>query len=175
MHRKFILLILSAAIAIAGLSAPARADGNDAAKLFVGIAALALIGKALKDDDDDRLTVSRNTYRPRSYYTPHSNTVRPNVVRPNIVRPNIVHPKIVHPKPVPPRVSRYDLPRQCLRNYRVNHDNVRLLGAACLRKNYRQVNALPYACQLQISGRSGSQTGYEPVCLREHGYRIARW
>ena len=174
MHRKFILLILSAAIAIAGVSAPARADGNDAAKLFVGIAALALIGKALKDDDDRR-TVSRNTYSPHYYDTPHPNTVRPNIIRPNIIHPKVVHPKVVHPRPVPPRVSRYDLPGQCLRNYRVNHDNVRLLGAACLRKNYRQVNALPYACQLQISGRSGSQTGYEPACLRERGYRIARW
>ena len=155
MHRKFILLILSAAVAVAGFSAPARADGNDVAKIFAGIAALALIGKALDDDDDDRQTVTRNTYHTHTYNTPRSQTVRP--------------------KPVPPRVSRYDLPRNCLRDYRVNRDNVRLLGAACLRKNYRHTNALPYACQFQFSNRYGTHTGYEPVCLRERGYRITRY
>ncbi|MFD2857056.1 hypothetical protein ACFSZS_23125 [Seohaeicola zhoushanensis] len=55
MHRKFITLIVSAAVAVAGFSAPARADGDDIAKALIGFTALALIAKAI-DDKNDRAT-----------------------------------------------------------------------------------------------------------------------
>jgi len=45
MHRKFIALILATAMAITGLSAaPARADG-DTARIFAGLALLAIISE----------------------------------------------------------------------------------------------------------------------------------
>lgn len=154
MHRKFIFIIVSAAIAIAGFSAPVRADSGDIAKVFAGIAALALIGKALEDDKDQK-TVTRHTYHTHTYNTPRSQTIRP--------------------KPVPQRFSRYDLPGQCLRSYAVNRQHVRLFGAGCLRNNYGYSHALPYACQFQFSNRTGSHTGYEPKCLRERGYRVTRY
>ena len=52
MHRKFIAFIISTAVAVTALSAPARADTDDIARALVGIAALALIGKALSDNDN---------------------------------------------------------------------------------------------------------------------------
>jgi len=59
MHRKFIALILSTALAITGLSAvPARADG-DTARLLAGLAALAFIGTAVHKKRS-RPVVSRN-------------------------------------------------------------------------------------------------------------------
>lgn len=59
MHRKFIALILATGLAISGLAAaPARADG-DTARLFAGLAALALIGVAIQKQHKRR-AVTRN-------------------------------------------------------------------------------------------------------------------
>ncbi|GHG83794.1 hypothetical protein [Pseudodonghicola xiamenensis] len=57
MHRKFIALVSGLAVAVAltaASTAPARAD-NDAAKVLAGIAALAIIGAAI--DNNNRSTV----------------------------------------------------------------------------------------------------------------------
>jgi hypothetical protein len=148
MHRKFIALIISTAVAVTALSAPARADSDDIARALFGIAALALIGKALSDDDSNHQTAPQPIYRPV--------------------------PQPVRPRPLPPVVSRYDLPGYCLRSYQVNRDRIRLFGAGCLSRNYRYSASLPYACQFQFSEHGRSYTGYEPLCLRERGYRIAR-
>ena len=151
-HRRFIGMIVSAAIAVTAVSTPARADVNDYGKILAGVALLAIIGKAIDDDQKSR-HVTRNTY--------HQHYNQPN-------RP-------VRPKPLPPQVSRYDLPGQCLKTFRVNgRDSVQLFGRKCLEQNYGNTNALPYACQYQFSTANRSQTGYEPLCLRERGYRVAR-
>lgn len=148
MHRKFITLIVAAAVAGTSFAAPARADSDDIAGALFGIAALALLGKALSNRNDDRAPVVQQHYQP--------------------------NPSPVRPRPLPQSFTRYDLPGQCLRSYRVNNKSVRLFGAGCLQRNYRFTNSLPYACQLQFNNQNGSRTGYEPLCLRERGYRIAR-
>lgn len=154
MHRKFIALIITVAVAVTGLTAPARADTDDIAKVLAGIAALAIIGKAISDHNDDDRTVTRHVYQTPPRYQP-------------------VPPRYVTPRPVPPAVSRYNLPRHCLRSYAINRGTIRLVEAGCLNRNYRHARSLPYACQYQFSDRRGRHTGYEPVCLRERGYRIA--
>ncbi|MFS4581818.1 hypothetical protein [Phaeobacter sp. C3_T13_0] len=64
-HRKFITLILAAAVAITGFSAvPARAD-EDVAKVLAGLAVLGIIGAIVKNNrDDDRVQVTR-PHRPK--------------------------------------------------------------------------------------------------------------
>ncbi|MEX0338233.1 MAG: hypothetical protein AB3N11_04250 [Arenibacterium sp.] len=152
MHRKFIALIVSSAIGVTALAAPARAaDAEDIAGALFGIAALALIGKALSDRDKDKVVVTQPSH------PSHTKPVRP-----------------LKPRPLPPAVSRFDLPAHCLRDFQVNRDRVRLLGAGCLRRHYRHVNSLPYACQFQFNHYNRSYTTYEPLCLRERGYRITR-
>ncbi|MCZ0813450.1 MAG: hypothetical protein ACQEVT_13880 [Pseudomonadota bacterium] len=73
LHRKFIAAILASAIAITGMTAaPARAD-NDAAKIIVGAAALALIGAAVADArQSGNHSVYRNqrSYAPKRVYRP---------------------------------------------------------------------------------------------------------
>ncbi|QBF33830.1 hypothetical protein [Thalassococcus sp. S3] len=65
MHRYFIAAIVTATLAVTSLSAsPARADGEDIAKALAGIAVLAIIGKAIKDNRDDR-HVTRHTHQPK--------------------------------------------------------------------------------------------------------------
>ncbi|MEX0280701.1 MAG: hypothetical protein AB3N13_05865 [Arenibacterium sp.] len=152
MHRQFITLIVSAAIGVTALATPARAaDADDVAGALFGIAALALIGKALSDRNKNDVQFVQPQH--------HS---QPDPVRP------------IRPRPLPPAVSRYDLPGHCMRSFQVNRNRVQLLGAGCLRRYYRQVNSLPYACQFQFNNHNRSYTTYEPLCLRERGYRITR-
>ncbi|MAY85446.1 hypothetical protein [Arenibacterium halophilum] len=160
MHRKFIAFIISAAVAVTAFSAPARAD-EDAARVLAGIAALAILGKIIHDSRDDDNVVTHNRYPGYNYYTPG-------------YRPAPVRPAPVRPVPLPPRVTRYDLPGSCMQTHHVRNDKIRMLGQRCLRNSYRQANALPQACKVQINNRHGSHTGYEPQCLRQRGYRIAR-
>lgn len=151
MHRKFIALIISTAIGITSLSAlPARAGDHDAARALAGFAALAILGLAIHNarDKDDTPTVSHTAPQPNNHW--------------------------VRPKPLPPRAARYDLPGKCLRNHKLQGGPARLLGLQCLENNYRYTSQLPYACRLQFDGNNISRTGYEPLCLRERGYRIVK-
>jgi hypothetical protein len=160
MHRKFIALILSTAIAITGLSAaPARA-GNDAAKLLAGLAALALIGAAIQSNKRNQYVVSRNP----AYTPPPTYKTRP---------PHAAHPTY-STKPTPPKISRLDLPGQCLRGKSVNGRQRALFGSRCLKTSYAFNGTLPYACRLGYWDGSRNRVGYEPRCLRENGYRFAR-
>ncbi|MDU9005128.1 hypothetical protein [Sedimentitalea todarodis] len=149
MHRKFIALIVSTAICITSLSAmPARADDNDTARALAGFAALAILGLAIHRarDKDDAPTVS------------------------HVAPPPINHS--VRPRPLPQRAARYNLPGKCLRNHKLHGGPSRLLGLQCLQSNYRYTAQLPQACRLRFDGGNFSRTGYEPLCLRERGYRI---
>jgi len=160
MHRKFIALILSAATAVATLSpAPARAN-EDIGKVLAGLAALAIIGAALNDARDDTPPV---VHRHRYPYPTGP-----------VVRPHDRRPAPVSPRPLPSGVTRYDLPQQCLRKFDAYRGNTRLFGLNCLQRNYRHVNQLPYACRVQFGNGRQGHVGYEPVCLRERGYRVAR-
>ncbi|MHA6262936.1 hypothetical protein ACXYMO_07025 [Arenibacterium sp. CAU 1754] len=167
MHRKFITLIVASAVAVVGLTAPARAGSDDLAKFLAGFTALVIIGSAIEDARKrDDVNVTRNPYPHNTYGNTYGNT-RGNTYGHTRHQP-------VHPKPLPPRVARFDLPGECMRTYKINRKNVNLLGRGCLKERYRHTQSLPYACQFQFRTREGTRTGYEPVCLRERGYRISR-
>lgn len=154
MHRKFIALVLTTAICITGVSAlPARADNQDAARAITGLAALAILGLAIHNarDKDDNHVVSRQ------HNNQHLHSVKP---RPN--RNQKAH-----------HAARYVLPGKCLRNHKLHGGPRRLLGLECLQNNYRHTAQLPYACKQRFEGKNITRTGYEPLCLRERGYRIS--
>lgn len=151
MHRKFIALVLASALAITGLSAvPARADG-DTARIFAGLAALAIIGAALE--------------RNRRHTTVTKQYIQPPYPQPTRSQPT---------RPLPSYVSRRDLPQVCLRNRSVNGQRRNLFGARCLQNKYTYTSSLPYACQLGYWDGQKNRIGYEPLCLRERGYRTVR-
>ncbi|MBE1285286.1 MAG: hypothetical protein GJ676_18380 [Rhodobacteraceae bacterium] len=148
-HKKFIATILIAALAVTGFTAtPARAD-EDVAKVLAGLAALAIIGAAISNDRDDHVVHRRQPVR-----------IDPNPNKQN------------HVRPIPPAIARYDLPRQCVRSF-PELGGKRVLGLACLKQNYRHVQALPYACRVSVERGRKQRTGYETLCLRERGYRIS--
>jgi len=152
MHRKFIALILSTALVIAGFSAaPARAN-PDTGRLFAGFVALALIGAAIQSSRRDRHTVSTSPYLP----------------------PSPVLSAPIPAKPTPHKIVRRNLPNQCLRTHSVNGRQRNLFGGRCLKNNYAFNGTLPYACRLGFWDGRRNRIGYEPRCLRENGYRFAR-
>ncbi|WP_293574100.1 hypothetical protein [Phaeobacter sp.] len=143
-HRKFIALVVAAAIAITGFStAPAKAD-EDVAKVLAGLAVLGIIGAIINDADD-------KAHRP-------------------VTRP--YHPQ--RPKPLPPRIARYDLPAKCVRYFPRYSQSKTLIGRGCLRKNYGYEHKLPSACRVTFWNGKRNRTGYRPECLTNRGYRITR-
>ncbi len=153
MHRKFIALILAAALAVVGLSArPARADSEEAARVLAGLAALAFIGAIIRDSQND---------------VPVASQGRPNYPAP----PRHGQPA---PRPLPPKVSRLDLPAKCLVQGTGRHGTGRILGAQCLEKNYRHMGTLPRGCRVQRWDGWRMRTGYAPACLKQRGYRLTR-
>ena len=164
MIRQFTTLAAAAAVVVTGLlaPAPARAEPGDAAKVLFGVAALAMIAKALDNNHSQPQVVTRYPTKP-AYVTPRYQPVAPRY------------------QPAPPRqpvyqASKFDLPGSCLRNFQVNGRTVQLFGNGCMTQTYRFASSLPYACQYGFTNDRGrNHIGYEPLCLREHGYRTARF
>ncbi len=154
MHRKFIALIVSAAIAVTGISAatPARAD-SDAARVFAGLTALAIIGLAINDHEKRKR---------------HRSEVSRNAPPPATVPPRW------KPRPLPHEFQRYTLPRQCLRQVGPRGDTRLRLGRRCLERNYEHARALPSKCYREDWTRRGLRQGYGVNCLLNRGYRLSR-
>lgn len=166
MHRKFIALILGTALTItsAGIAAPARADTNDVAKVLAGLAAIAILGKAI-DDARDRPDVYVN--RGHSHY----NNGNPGYIR----RHTDNRGYNGNPRPLPNSVKSRDLPRGCLINVDVpGRRDQQLYGARCLENNYAHARSLPRACRADLRNGNRTRATYKPGCLHQHGYRLAR-
>ncbi len=149
MHRKFIALVISTAIAITGASAlPARAGTNDVAKVLIGIAAIAIIGNAINDARKPAPVTSRYYRRP---------------------------PIAPTPRPLPRGVSRYVLPGKCQFRANTRYGRRTVLGSRCVANNYAHTRSLPGACVTRFwsDRRDRTSVGYSKQCLRRHGYRTA--
>lgn len=161
MHRKFIALIVTAALAAAGLSAtPARAD-DATARALAGLAALAIIGAAISADRDDTPGyVSQGNHA--------SGFTGPVPQRPY---PNRPAPHYGYRSQIPAHV----LPGYCLRDVNTGPGrSERVLGKHCLTTSYRHAQTLPRACEERLWTRARVRNGYDPQCLRSYGYTIAR-
>jgi len=152
MHRKFIALIVATAIAVTGISA-SQARAADAHDILGGLAAIALIGAGVhyynKEQRKDREKATRQ------YNHVYS-------------APKTTHHKV---KPLPKKVARYDIPQRCLRTHKA-YGQRPLLGTNCLNKHYKHANSLPQQCKVGFWNGKKVKRGYEPACLRHHGYRV---
>ncbi|WP_297769449.1 hypothetical protein [uncultured Roseovarius sp.] len=78
MHRKFIALVIGAALAVTSFStAPANAQNRgETAAIIAGVTALAIVGAALADDrkrDRRKGHVTRNYGHQKKFYAPRRN------------------------------------------------------------------------------------------------------
>jgi len=157
--KKVFTTLIAGSIAIAGMTAtPARAESEDVAKVIAGIAALAIIAKAL--DDDHRGNVHRTRpYPDRDHYDrKHHERYKPHPVRKHR-----------------PHHARKILPSKCVRRHETHRGRVVFLGRHCLKNNYRHFSRLPNACRVKTHTYKGMRYGFQISCLRNRGYRMAQY
>jgi hypothetical protein len=151
MSRKFITGVVAISALVATLSAsPARANDHDDIAKFLGAAAtLFIIGKAIQHE----------THKDKKPKARHVET-RPTLVHPNGGR---------HVQPRKPA-----LPSSCLREVRGANTKY-VMGGNCLQRNNIAVQSLPRACKIEVQGRQQTRNMYAVRCLRQQGYKMARW
>lgn len=156
MYRQFIALVLSAALAVTGMTAqPAHAGNDDVAKWIAGLAVLGIIGAAIADD---RKKSSRQTYQQ------------------NNVQKFKHTPKKYKHKSKKHRRNHMALPARCRVTERMQGKEVRGFRRGCLKRHDVDVRNLPRHCALKVRDR---QTGnrrviYTSRCMRQQGYSVAR-
>jgi hypothetical protein len=154
MSRKFIASILAVSIAVTGLTAaPAKADSDDLVRFLAGATALVIIGRAL--DDNDR----------------HTPTRRHTAGHGRAYDDNYIPPERRHE----PRRSRYSLPRECRSSFWTPDGKQRYLDRRCLRHNYDYTHSLPKRCKITFYDKNVRKRGYSIPCLKDNGYRLARY
>lgn len=156
MHRRFIAIVVSAALTITGMAAaPARAGDDDIAKWIAGAAALAIVGAAISEHESKKRKrrAIRQQQQLQQYYDNHGYTdVDP--------RPNPWHGKL--------------LPASCRVTKRLHGQKIRGFGRHCLKRNNVNVRALPQECAYRIKRNDGrKRVIFGSRCLRDFGYQVA--
>lgn len=177
MHRKFITLIVAAAVAVTGISA-SQARAADTRDILGGLAAIAIVGAAIHHySQKDRKDHAQQVTRPHQRY--YSAPKHKHHAKKKHHRHKKHHARKKHKsfhgrlRPLPDRVARYDLPQRCLRTFPSYSNSHPLLGPNCLNKHYRHAGSLPHQCKIGFWNGNKVRRAYEPNCLRQHGYRVA--
>lgn len=136
-------------------AAPAHASGisdEDVGKVLFGLVAAAALTAAIQSNRDkrrDRAVVEADA--PVQRATPRYENYRPERTRRSRL-----------------------LPGRCFEHLETRYGTQRMFGRRCLRANYRQADRIPRECGVRYYTNNGPRRGYDPLCLREHGYRIDR-
>lgn len=156
MKKTFIAGVAALSVTL-GAVAPAQANGiNDdqIGKLLFGIVAVATVVQAIK-----------NTNRARHQTQP-------------VEQPT---PKVAPHDPLfdwgyDSAMDRFDvLPGRCLSSVvDLWGQPLRIVGRNCMRRHYDHVAELPRECRMRIRTENGQRRGWNPHCLRNEGYTIAR-
>ena len=131
-------------------------DREDVGKLLFGLAAIAVLNQAIENRSDrDERTETRDQQRET---VNHNNRSWSDLNRP---RGNLNS-----------RHAR--LPRACLRDVETRFGTQRMFARGCLERTYARFDRLPERCAVRVYTRNGPRSGFDPLCLREHGYRPSR-
>lgn len=154
---KFTAGLMALSLAIGGFSAaPARADGEDVAKVLGGLLTLYVIGKAIDDNKSDKKQTASKPKQPNKKKT-HDHPHKENPF-------DRMHRK--------PGLS-YVIPSECIMTARGRHGGPQLVAFDKCLKRKRPVQAhLPVACETRVSTRHGKSKAYEMGCLTNFGYRV---
>jgi hypothetical protein len=159
--RKITATLAAAALALGAITAtamPARANSEDVARVLAGIAALAIIGHAIKSGQGHAAPVHG--------YPQHPYPAGPGW---NHGKPG-GHPAPQYRPPPPPPVR--GLPGVCAIRISGVHDDFYTRG--CLRDRGFRVE-LPNQCARQMRAPRGLRTVYSGHCLRATGFdRVVR-
>lgn len=149
MFRKTLLATaLSGVVAFTGAATPASAapDGEDYAKVLLGLAAVGIIANALQNERESEAATTRRWNDPT---------------------PPRGHGHQGHWR---------ELPAQCEFAVRTRRGWTEVFGKRCLEREGVRVNRLPDRCEFRIRTENGRRTVYGADCLEDYGYTVeARW
>lgn len=132
-------------------AAPVQANGldrEDAGKLLIGLTALAVLGAALDNNSSQRESAPQTQVRDRDNRHPQGWNGH--------------------------RQNRMTLPGDCLRGVQTRFGTQRMFIRQCLTRNDVRLRDLPRRCEVRAYTNDGPRNGYDPLCMREAGYRIDR-
>lgn len=154
MFKPIIAGITALSLTIASPAQAQNFDRDDAGKLVVGLLAIAALNAAIEnrnDDDSDARPVHHN----RNHQAQSQRSNRWSNLNQQTNRPRAV-------------------PHSCLQSIETRFGSQNLFGQRCLERNYNQVDNLPSRCAVRVYTSNGPRRGYDPLCLREQGYRSDR-
>lgn len=149
--RRFTATLVATATALALMTAaavPARADrqSDDFAKAAAAIAAIAIIGSTLNNNDDHRAKAPHRAQTPIRHREPERRYSEPQRHRREAV-----------------------LPRECAIEVRGRRHSSIAYGEHCLRRSGLD-RRLPRQCEISV-GRGRGRTAYDENCLLNSGFR----
>jgi hypothetical protein len=154
MMKSTIAGITALSLSLAGAtSAHAQGlDRDDLGKLLFGLVAVTVIGAAINNDRRENATqVHDRSRRGGNHNDNWSNRNRGH-----------------------DNNGRWVLPGDCLRTVENRFGSQRMFEQRCLERHYRHANRLPERCAVRVFTSDGPRNGYDPLCLREAGYRSDR-
>ena len=157
-----------AGLAIAGslfTAAPARADGEDIAKVIAGIAAIAIIAKAIdnRKDRDNVTTVGSRRLGSVDQYDGR------RIIDGTIRR----HENRRGPK-ARRGYKKQRLPQACLRVVETRRGDKLVYGSRCLNRKFKFASKLPDRCETLVRTGRGFRSVFGARCLRRDGWKVAR-
>jgi len=157
-----------ASLAIAGsliAPAPARADSAEFARALAGIAAIAIIAKAIdrRNDRDNLTTIGSRRLGSVEQFDGR-----------RVIDGRIRQLDNRHGPKARRGYKKHALPRTCLRVVDTSRGDRLAYGARCVNRNFRFASKLPGSCETVVRTRRGFRTVYGARCLRRNGWIVAR-
>ncbi len=157
-----------ASIALAGslaIPAPAAADSDDFARALAGIAAIAIIAKAIDNRRDRKRSSTYSTGNLGSYEHYDGRRTIDGTIHRYDNR---------HGRKARRGFKKHALPRNCLRVVETSRGDRLAYGARCVNRNFKFASKLPDRCETAVRTRRGFRTVYGARCLRRDGWNVAR-
>lgn len=157
-----------ASLALAGslaIPAPAAAETSDLARALAGIAAIAIIAKAIDNRRDRKRSSTYNSGNLGSYeHYDGRRTIDGTIRRYDN-----------HNQQTRRRgFKRHPLPQSCLRVIETSRGDRLAYGARCVNRKYEFASRLPESCETVVRTPRGFRTVYGARCLRRDGWKVAR-
>ena len=174
MTRTLTASVLAVSIAFGGMTAaPAQAGNNkDIGRLIVGVAAIALIAKAVEENNRRRRVVASTRTAPLHYHAPKPPIHIPHPPKPQpVYLPVYQRPVYQPPVYLPPVAFKGFLPSECQFDVRRGEKSRSVYSKLCLSELMVRAELVPEVCEDRVTTSNGRRTQvYDSICLLERGY-----
>ena len=173
MTRTLTASVLAVSIAFGGMTAaPAQAGNKDIGRIIVGAGVIALIAKAVKDNNSRRRVVVSTKTAPPHYHPPKPPVHKPHPPKPQpVYMPVYQSPVYQPPAYQPPVAFKGFLPSECQFDVRRGEKSRSVYSKLCLSELMVRAELVPEVCEDRVTTSNGRRTQiYDTICLQERGY-----